>query len=130
MCTSLAVVGVCVAAAAVSPNLVTVCGGVVVFFHTTCTEFATYESVACVQIGCLMTWQACTLPLSCLLLLSLSSLACGHGAYHLLFLYVRVSSQWHAPLPSILLSAVLAASSCVSLFPGGSRCDLLWTCTL
>ena len=52
-----------------------------------------------------------------------NAIACGHRGYLLLFLYVHVSSRWNVLIPSILLSAVLAASSCVvSFFPPRSPC--------
>ena len=87
-----------------------------VFLHTPCSALTTYESVggdgAWTGIGCLVV---CTLSLPRLLLLvAFLALACGDLAYLLLFLYVRVSLQWHAHIPFILLSAVLAASLCVT----------------
>ena len=39
------------------------CGCVVVFFRTTCTALATYESVVCVGVGRLVTLRVCMLPL-------------------------------------------------------------------
>ena len=120
MRSSLAVVGVCVVAAAVSS--IVACGRVAVSWYFSIPLVLRWRPMRAWRAwGLVVRSHAQRVPCCCCCLwapgIPLALLVCA------CFL------RWHALIPSIHLSAVLVASSCVvSLFPPRSRCYGLVPC--